>query len=73
MSEVKTKYEVGQKLHTVELISLKHIEFEVERIRIQVKKDSTLIEYCPKDQYSGYDEDKCFPSEAALVNHITGK
>ena len=67
------KYKLGQKLHTVSLTDLRHIEFTVAGIDIAIRQDETRIEYKEKDGYRSYDEQRCFLSEQELMNHITAK
>lgn len=73
---IKTKFNEGDKVYTIDTNTIKVKEFEVERISTWTSKEKTLITLYPKgDTYSssGYDENKCFASQEELVNFVTTK
>lgn len=69
--EIKTKYNVGDKLWTIK--DCKAIEFEVGSLLINVNKDKKRISYYPKaDVFSteNYEEDICFSSKEELIKAL---
>lgn len=69
--EIKTKYNVGNKLWTIK--DCKAIEFEVESLLINVNKDKNSISYYPKkDMFSSenYEENICFSSKEELIKAL---
>lgn len=71
--EIKTKFNVGDKIYTVDNCAIK--ELVVNRICIFVYKDRTNIRYeCDKDSqsYSISDvtEENAFPSREALLYNL---
>lgn len=69
--EIKTKYNVGDKLWTIK--DCKAIEFEVGSLLINVNNDKKRISYYPKtDVFSteNYEEDICFSSKEELIKAL---
>lgn len=71
---IKTKFNEGDKLFTIDAKTLKVKQFQVERIMAYVSNGKTSVSLYPKGDISNsYDEDKCFPTEAELITFITTK
>ena len=72
---IKTKFNEGDKVFTIDTSSLKVKEFEVGRISTFTSNGKTRVTLYDGDSYTanGYDEDKCFATEAELMTFITTK
>ena len=73
---IKTKFNEGDKVFTIDTNTLKVKEFEVGRISTYTAKGKTSVTLYPKeDTYTanGYNEDKCFPTQAELITFVTSK
>lgn len=73
---IKTKYNEGDKVFTIDTNTLKVKEFEVGRISTHTSKGKTSVTlYAKEDTYAanGYNEDKCFPTQAELITFVTSK
>lgn len=73
---IKTKYNEGDNVFTIDTNTLKVKEFEIGRITSYTSGGKTSVTCYPKgDSYttSGYDENKCFPSETELITFVTTK
>lgn len=73
---IKTTFNEGDKVFTIDTNTLKVKEFEVGRICTYTASGKTTVTLYPKgDTYSsnGYNEDKCFSSEAELITFVTTK
>ena len=72
---IKTKFDVGDKVFTIDSSTLKVKEFEVSRIATYTKNDETSVSLYPKGDFStsGYDESKCFSTQAELITYVTTK
>ena len=71
---ISTKFNEGDKVFTIDTNTIKVKEFEVGRISTWSSNGKTCVTLYPKgDTYSsnGYNEDKCFATEAELMNFIT--
>ena len=70
--EIKTKYNVGDKLWTVK--NCKAYEFEVDRIYVSVGKEGKpSVTYYPKDgiiSSDSYTEQNCYKSREDLINGL---
>ena len=72
--EIKTKFNVGDKVVTIDPESLKIKEFEVSSISTSTSNDGkTAVYLYPKDGtiYNSVNEDKCFPDHESLIDHVT--
>lgn len=73
---IKTKYNEGDKVFTIDTNTLKVKEFEVGRISTHTSNGKTSVTlYAKEDTYAsnGYSEDKCFPTQAELITFVTSK
>ncbi len=72
---IKTKFNEGDKVFTIDTNSLKVKDFTISRISTYTCKGKTNITVYDGEQYNanGYDESKCFPTEAELMTFITSK
>ncbi len=73
---IKTKYNEGDKVYTIDTNCFKVKEFVVGKITTWTAGGKTSVSLYPKDaSYAdpSYDEDKCFTSEKELLNFITTK
>lgn len=68
--EIKTKYNVGDTLYTIE--HFKIIKFEVARICIFTYENGVNIFYSSKN-YIDYNENECFQTEDELINQLKNK
>lgn len=71
---ITTNYNVGDRVFTIDTNTLKVKEFEVGCVSTCTAKGKTSVSLYPKgDTYltTGYNEDKCFPTEAELITFIT--
>lgn len=70
--EIKTKYNVGDKLWTVK--NCKAYEFEVDRIYVCIGKEGQpSVTYYPKDgimSSDSYTEQNCYKSREDLINGL---
>lgn len=70
---IKTKFNEGDKVFTIDTRTMKVKEFEVSRISTWTgggKTNVTLYDGVPYTA-NGYDENKCFSTEAELMTFIT--
>lgn len=65
--EIKTKYNVGDTLYTIE--HFKIIKFEVARIYAFAYESGVNIQYSSKG-YIDYKEDECFRTEDELIKQL---
>lgn len=72
---VVTKYDVGDKVFTVEKKSLKVREFEIGSVFVSsITKDKARVKYLAKDDSifsEGVPEEHCFSSQQELLTHVT--
>lgn len=70
---IKTKFNEGDKVFTIDTNTLKVKSFEVKRITTYTTCGKTSVTLYDSASYtaSGYDEDKCFATEAELMTFIT--
>lgn len=68
---IKTKYNVGDKVYTIDKNSMKVLPFKIKSI-VSVSDESTAVRLTPEgSDYESYDEKRCFPSEDELIRYIT--
>lgn len=65
--EIKTKYNVGDTLYTIE--HFKIIKFEVARIYVFTYENGVNIFYSSKN-YIDHNEKECFKTEDELINKL---
>lgn len=73
---ITTRFNEGDKAFTLNTATLKVKEFEVERVSTYTTNGKTSVTLYAKNEpfgTNGYEEDKCFASEAELLNFITSK
>lgn len=72
---IKTKFNIGDKVFTIDTTYLKVREFEVNRINAFTVGDTVNVRLYDSESYNanGYDENKCFHTEAELMTFITTK
>ena len=71
---IKTKFNEGDKVFTIDTNTIKLKEFEIGRISTWTSNGKTNVTLYPKgDSYTsnGFNEDKCFATEAELMTFIT--
>lgn len=73
---IKTRFNEGDTVFTVDTNTLKVKEFEIGRISTWTGNDKTSVTLYPKEEKiflstTGFSEDKCFPTEAELITFIT--
>lgn len=77
MAQVKSKFNIGDQVVTVDKNSLKIKKFEVAEIAFFLYKDRMSVSLYPKkengdaDVYSSVDENLCFATETDLIEHMT--
>ena len=68
---IKTRYNVGDTVYTIDKNSMKVLPFKVKSI-VVISDESTAIRLTPEGQnYDSYDERKCFPTEEELIKYVT--
>ena len=68
---IKTKYNVGDKVYTIDKNSMKVLPFKIKTI-VSISDESTAVRLTPEGKdYDSYDEKRCFPSEDELIRYIT--
>lgn len=73
---IKTNFNEGDKVFTIDTNTIKVKEFEVGRISTCTCNGKTSVTLYPKgENYSstGYNEDKCFSTQAELITFVTTK
>ena len=79
MAQVKSKFNIGDQVITVDKSSLKMKKFEVAEISFFVYKDHINVYLYPMtedgscDSCNRVDENLCFASETELLEHMTTK
>ena len=72
---IKTRFNEGDTVFTVDTNTLKVKEFEIGRISTWTANEKTSVTLYPKEEKNytttGFSEDKCFPTEAELITFIT--
>ena len=71
---IKTKFNEGDKVFTIDTDTIKVKEFEIGRISTWTSNGKTCVTLIPKGytfSSNGYNEDKCFSTEAELMTFIT--
>lgn len=72
--KIVTKFNVGDKVYTLDKESMRLKEFEVAHVIVVAAKDNVRISYSVKcDGYhsESYDEQVCFASKDELLTYIT--
>jgi hypothetical protein len=67
--EIKTKFNIGDTLFTIE--NMRITSFEVEAVSVLMMKENAIVSY-----YSGvvsHLETECFPTKETLIDYINGK
>ena len=72
---IKTKFNEGDKVFTIDTNTLKVKEFEVGRISTYTCNGKTYVTLYPKGENTstGYNEEKCFSTQAELVTFVTAR
>ena len=72
---IKTNFNIGDKVFTIDTRTLKVKDFEVKRISTFTSDGKTTITLYDDYNYmaDGYDENKCFSTEKELMTFITTK
>lgn len=73
---VNTKFNEGDRVFTIDPTDIKVREFIVGKIIAYVCDGKTSVTLYPQGSSymaTGYNEDKCFPTEAMLLNYVTTK
>ena len=72
---IKTKFNIGEKVFTIDTNTFKVKDFVVSRISTYTSDGKTNVTLYDGDSYtaSGHDESKCFATEAELLNFVTSK
>lgn len=72
--EIKTKFNVGDKVFTIDNNSFRIKEFKVGSMMVFFNDTGNLrTTLYPTDDYmSSYDEDRCFPTKEDLLKYING-
>ena len=72
---IKTKFNEGDKVFTIDANTMKVKDFVVSRITTWTSGGKTNVTLYDDESYtaSGYDENKCFATEAELMTFITTK
>lgn len=73
---IQVKFGIGDKAFTIDQKTMKVREFEVEYINVTVYPEETKVTYRAKGDSAYEDlvpEEKCFTSEADLLNFVTAK
>ena len=70
---IKTKFNIGDKVFTIDTCSLKIKEFVIDHISTLSEGNKTIVTLYDGESYlaQGYDESKCFPTEAELMTFIS--
>jgi hypothetical protein len=70
---IETKFKVGDNVYTVDPETLKIKQFEIESVTSFTNGKGTTVSVYPKGDgcYKGVDENKCFSTREALLDHIT--
>ena len=73
--DIKTRFNVGDKVFTLDKETFKMREFTVGSVSIWVDDDTRVSYYPKKDEVvdfnERYDENVCFASENELLGHVT--
>ena len=70
---IKTKFNIGDKVFSINTNTMKVKKFDVKRITSYTVGDKTSVTLYDSDSYTadGYDESKCFATEKELMDFIT--
>jgi len=73
MTTMKSGFDLGQKVFTIDKDEMKMVSFEVAKITCVMSKDKNeAYLYASEDSswYQGYKEKNCFASEEELLEHL---
>lgn len=72
---VNTKFNIGDKVVTIDTNTLKLKEFVIKRMFVNLYKDKVYVSLYGDDTYTStsYDEEKCFSTEEELMDFIKPK
>lgn len=72
---IKTNFDEGDKVFTIDTNTLKIKDFVVKRVLTITSAGKTSVTLYDGDSYpaNGYNESKCFATEAELMTFITTK
>lgn len=72
---IKTKFNIGDHVFTIDTSTLKVKDFKVKRISTYSFEGKTSVTLYENESYtaSGYSEDKCFATETELMTYVTTK
>ena len=72
---IKTKFNEGDRVFTIDTNTMKIKEFQISRITTWTSSGKTNVTLYDGDSYNsnGYDENKCFSTESELLTYITTK
>lgn len=73
---IQTKFNIGNKVCTIDKKTMKVKEFEIGSVSVFASKDEeSNVRYYDNEYYShdGYEEKLCFASEKELLSYITTK
>ena len=71
---IQTKFNVGDKVLTIDPSTMKIREVEIERVRVYVEEDAITVSYHAKgDSFfkDDYPEEKCFSTKNELLTFIS--
>lgn len=74
--DIKTRFNIGDKVFTIDKKTMKVREFEIGSASVFASKDEKLdVKYYDNEYYSrdGYEESFCFATEKELLGFITTK
>lgn len=74
--DIKTKFSIGDVVHTVDTDTLKIISAPIDIISITVIKSDekpTIMYGLKPEKFKSVTEDKCFSSAEELMRHLTQK
>lgn len=70
---VSTKFNVGEKVATVEKNTMKIIESSISMIGVYIYNDKVNVSYSLEENNGIYSEDVCFRSKEELVNYMLSR
>ena len=71
--KIETKFNEGDSVFTIDTSTLKVKNFKVDHIGTYTSKGKTTVTLYDGESYNakGYDENKCFGTEAELIAYVT--
>ena len=79
MAQITTKFNLGDKVFTIDDETKKVVEITVGSFTVSVNKNEKSVKVYPckpdgnVDWYTSYDEKYCFNSQQELLSYITSK